>query len=142
MTTDEPLALCLLDVDGLKRVNDTRGHQAGDALLENVAGCLRHGGEAFRVGGDEFALLLVGRDAASAVDVAEAVVGRISELEALEGERARVSAGVAVFPRHCDRDELYRCADEALYASKRVGGNEVVVYSPSGPPDLRSISGG
>lgn len=141
----EPLALCILDVDGLKRVNDTYGHPTGDRLLESVAGCIRHGGEGFRVGGDEFALLLPGRDAHAARDIAAAVLERAAAVEVMPGssDRVHVSAGVAVFPTHCrERNELYRCADEALYASKRAGGNDVVVFSPSPPPEMRSISGG
>jgi diguanylate cyclase (GGDEF)-like protein len=138
----EPLALCILDVDGLKRVNDTFGHPVGDLLLETVAGCLRHGGEGFRVGGDEFALLLPGRDARAAQEIAAAVLERAGAVEVVpaSSDYVRVSAGVAVFPTHCrERNELYRCADEALYASKRGGGNTVVVYSAPQPPGLQSL---
>ena len=136
----EPLALCILDVDGLKCVNDTYGHPTGDKLLASVAACIRHGGEGFRVGGDEFALLLPGRDAQAAHDIAAAVLERAGAVEVTPGlpDRARISAGVAVFPTHCrERNSLYRCADEALYASKRGGGNAVVIHAPPQPPDLR-----
>jgi diguanylate cyclase (GGDEF)-like protein len=116
-----PLALCLLDVDALKSVNDRLGHPEGDRLLQEVAGSLRHGGEAFRVGGDEFALLLPGCDEAHALRTAEALLARI---------QPRLSAGVAVFPESvAARSELYRAADDALYAAKRAGGNCVSVYS-------------
>jgi diguanylate cyclase (GGDEF)-like protein len=138
----EPLALCILDVDGLKRVNDTYGHPTGDQVLESVAGCIRHGGEGFRVGGDEFALLLPGRDANAARDIAAAVLERAAAVEVTPGssDRVHVSAGAAVFPTHCrERNELYRCADEALYASKHTGGNRVVVYTPPHPPGIRSL---
>jgi diguanylate cyclase (GGDEF)-like protein len=138
----EPLALCILDVDGLKRVNDTYGHPIGDRVLESVAGCIRHGGEGFRVGGDEFALLLPGRDADAARDIAAAVVERAAAVEVIPGssDRVHVSAGAAVFPTHCrERNELYRCADEALYASKHTGGNRVVVYTPPHPAGIRSL---
>jgi len=51
-----------------------------------------------------------------------------------------VSAGVAVFPTHCrERNELYRCADEALYSSKHTGGKTVVVYTPPQSPEVRSL---
>jgi diguanylate cyclase (GGDEF)-like protein len=138
----EPLALCILDVDGLKRVNDTSGHPTGDQLLASVAGCIRHGGEGFRVGGDEFALLLPGRDAQAAREIAAAVLERAAAVDVTPGspDRVRVSAGVAVFPTHCrERNELYRCADEALYASKHGGGNAVLVYAPPQPPGLQSL---
>jgi diguanylate cyclase (GGDEF)-like protein len=138
----EPLALSILDVDGLKRVNDTYGHPTGDQLLASVASCIRHGGEGFRVGGDEFALLLPGRDAQAAREIAAAVLERAAAVDVTPGspDRVRVSAGVAVFPTHCrERNELYRCADEALYASKHSGGNAVVIYAPPQLPDLRSL---
>lgn len=120
------LALCLLDVDGMKRVNDTFGHPVGDRLLREVAAVLRHGGEAFRVGGDEFALLLPRVGSEEAFKTAETVVARMSAIEVAGRGQARVSAGLAVFPQNCpERSELYRAADEALYASKREGLNRV-----------------
>jgi diguanylate cyclase (GGDEF)-like protein len=129
-----PLALCLLDVDALKGVNDTQGHLAGDLLLQQLAGSLRQGGEAFRVGGDEFALLLPDRDEKHALLAAESLLARIEPL--------RVSAGVAVFPtRVALRNDLYRAADDALYQSKRAGGNRVSAYRAPTPPEMRSISG-
>ncbi|HXR11221.1 MAG TPA: GGDEF domain-containing protein, partial [Gaiellaceae bacterium] len=69
----EPLSVCILDVDQLKAINDTRGHEAGDEALVGVAGALRQGGEAFRFGGDEFVLLLPGHTAPAAAAVAAAV---------------------------------------------------------------------
>jgi diguanylate cyclase (GGDEF)-like protein len=135
-----PLALCLLDVDHLKRVNDTFGHQAGDRLLQLIAGCLRHGGEAYRVGGDEFALLLPGRDVAAAVEAAEAVLARTRSLDPAEGPLS-VSGGLAVFPTHViDRSELYRAADQALYRSKREGGSRVHVYAPEDPKPIGAVA--
>jgi diguanylate cyclase (GGDEF)-like protein len=127
-----PLGLCLLDVDGLKHLNDTQGHPAGDELLARVGGSLRHGGEAFRVGGDEFAILLPGSDEPRSVETAEAV------LERLATQDVRMSCGIAVFP-DVDRNDLYRSADEALYRSKREGLNRVVVYVPPRPPGLRTV---
>jgi diguanylate cyclase (GGDEF)-like protein len=130
-----PLSLCLLDVDGLKLLNDTQGHPAGDRMLAATAASLRHGGEAFRVGGDEFALLLPDEDERRAAETAKTV------LERLAAEGIRVSCGVAVFPV-VGRDDLYRSADEALYRSKREGLNRVVVATPrTPPPEVRSMSG-
>jgi diguanylate cyclase (GGDEF)-like protein len=138
--TGKPLALCLLDVDDLKRINDLFGHPVGDRLLRETAAFLRQGGEAFRVGGDEFALLLPGRAAGTAVDAAEAVMRRVATIEIGPSQSLRASAGVAVFPAHCaDRSELYRCADDALYSSKREGKNRVHVYRPQPPrPELKA----
>lgn len=135
-----PLALCLLDVDGLKRVNDSYGHQAGDRLLELVGGCLRHGGEAYRVGGDEFALLLPGHDVDQAFEAAEAVLARTRALDPPEWA-VSVSGGLAVYPVHVvDRSDLYRAADQALYRSKREGGSRVCVYGPDDPQPLGAVA--
>ncbi|MCC6222674.1 MAG: diguanylate cyclase [Thermoleophilia bacterium] len=121
-----PLALCLLDVDNFKRVNDRFGHPAGDRVLAEVAACLRHGGEAFRLGGDEFALLLPGRDEAAAVAIAEAVLRRVRAATYSHGEAVTVSAGVAVFPADgLARSGLVRAADSALYHAKG-GGRDCV----------------
>jgi diguanylate cyclase (GGDEF)-like protein len=140
VSSGRPLALCLLDVDRLKQVNDTFGHQTGDRLLELIGGCLRHGGEAYRVGGDEFALLLPGRDVAGALEAAEAVVARTRALDRVEGP-VSISGGVAVFPTHVvDRSELYRAADQALYRSKREGGSRVRVFAPDDPKPVDAVA--
>jgi diguanylate cyclase (GGDEF)-like protein len=130
----KPVALCLLDVDGMKQVNDSLGHPVGDRLLELVASCLRRGGEAFRVGGDEFAVLLPGRSEDDALVAATSLVGRITTVAVVPGRPTRISAGLAVFPTHiAQRSELYRAADSALYASKREGESRVHVYDPDDP---------
>ena len=121
-----PLTLCVIDLDDLKRINDTHGHPVGDRVLEEVAAALRRGGEAFRVGGDEFALVLPGRSEQEGLEVAEAVVRRLATIESAPGERISVSAGTATFPEHgSDRNELYRLADDALYLSKAEGKSRV-----------------
>ena len=120
------LALCVLDVDDFKRINDEQGHPVGDRVLVEVAGCLRRDGEAFRLGGDEFALVLPGRGGLEAADVAGAVVARLSTLEPSPAGRVTVSAGVASFPEDgAGRDELVECADTRLYRAKSAGGNRV-----------------
>ena len=136
------LALCLLDVDALKRVNDTHGHLAGDQLLIEVAGSLRQGGEAFRVGGDEFAVLLPDQDEAAARETGVSLLERVTALE-IASEPIQISIGVAVYPTNVpERNDLYRAADTALYASKRAGGNRVTIYGPETPEEMRSISSG
>ena len=121
-----PLTLCVIDLDDLKRINDTHGHPVGDRVLEEVAAALRRGGEAFRVGGDEFALVLPGRSEQEGLEVADAVVRRLATIESAPGERISVSAGTATFPEHgSDRNELYRLADDALYLSKAEGKSRV-----------------
>jgi diguanylate cyclase (GGDEF)-like protein len=120
------LALCLLDVDDFKRINDERGHPAGDRVLVRVAGCLRRDGEAFRLGGDEFALVVEGAGGHDAVSVANAVVARIASLDPGDAGRITVSAGLATFPEDgTTRDALIECADARLYRAKTHGGNRV-----------------
>ena len=122
--SSNPLSLCLLDVDDFKQINDQYGHPVGDQALVRIADRLRQDGEAFRIGGDEFALLLPGTNARAAVEVAEGVIGRISAT-------ARLSAGIVTYPDHrVERAELVRVADSALYLAKEHGKNRVRVYRP------------
>jgi diguanylate cyclase (GGDEF)-like protein len=115
-----PLSLVLLDLDGFKSVNDRRGHAEGDHLLQSVAAEVARAGRAsdgaFRVGGDEFALVL---PESSARDAA-AVAGRVRSAVARRHPGIGISFGVAQFPVHGDgKDELLGHADAALYGAKR-----------------------
>jgi diguanylate cyclase (GGDEF)-like protein len=131
-----PLALCLVDFDNLKAVNDRYGHPVGDLVLGQVASRLRQGGESFRLGGDEFAVLLPGQDDRQATSVARSIVERIARLD-LEGVgTVTVSAGVATYPTQgSSRDELIRLADTALYRAKKDGKNRVRAYAAESPLD-------
>ena len=125
------VALCVIDVDDFKQINDVYGHPVGDAVLADVAARLRQGGEAFRIGGDEFALLLPGRNEAAALAVARSVVERVATADFEHGGRISVSAGVATYPQPgVERSEFVRVADRALYWSKEYGKNQVRAYRP------------
>lgn len=127
--TREPLAICLLDVDDLKQVNDAHGHPSGDDLLVQLSRLFRQDGEAFRLGGDEFALLLPGSDAAEALEIADAVLARAERSRTATGDPIYVSAGVAVYPLHAaEAKELVGVADIALYWAKRQGKRVARVY--------------
>jgi diguanylate cyclase (GGDEF)-like protein len=122
-------SLCIVDVDDFKRINDTYGHQVGDDVLVALAEILANArdGEAFRCGGDEFALIFSG-DGTTAferiTDVQEAVAG-------LGLTPVTISVGIASFPAQADdADSLQRMADGALYWSKHHGKNRSFVYSP------------
>lgn len=120
--TGRPFALLLLDLDGLKAINDQNGHLVGSRAICRLGNVLRIHSRgmdtAARYGGDEFALVLpeAGEEAAAAVS------RRICERLADDGERPRitVSVGAAVFPRDGETmDALFNTADEALYRMKR-----------------------
>ncbi|MFA9444884.1 putative bifunctional diguanylate cyclase/phosphodiesterase [Egicoccus sp. AB-alg6-2] len=128
----KPGAICLLDLDRFKDVNDTLGHAVGDDLLKLVAERLRtgvrEGDVAARIGGDEFVLLLDVEDEIEALDVVERLGRRLTDPYDLGGARleVEVSIGVALLPQHGDDLEiLQRRADAAMYAAKAAG--EVVV---------------
>jgi diguanylate cyclase len=124
-TADRPAALLLLDLDGFKDVNDSLGHQAGDALLEQVGPRLQQelgpGDLLARLGGDEFAVLLPD----ATLDQAQAQADRIRQLLlqpfSVEGIRLHVGAsiGVATAPVPAATvEEMLRCADVAMYSAK------------------------
>jgi len=124
-----PVSLVMIDLDHFKRLNDTHGHQAGDAVLVALAEQLRQGvrgGDlACRWGGEEFVLLLpnmAGADASQRADALRAEFGR-RRLRYRDAEFcATFSAGVASYPAHAQgADGLLRAADEALYRAKNDG---------------------
>jgi len=147
--TGSLLALLLIDVDDLKRVNDERGHSSGDELLTSVGrtvlASLRRNDRAFRVGGDEFALVLPGADIDTGLTVARRILAG-----ALNGgdptrptEPFSLSIGVSAFPLPSTKGSLlYRHADAALYWCKRHGRTNAAAYDPGRhgvSPDDRSI---
>ena len=135
-----PVGVILLDVDDFKRVNDRRGHAAGDAVLKHVAARLRCGlrqsDGAGRWGGEEFLVVLPDTDLEGAALVAEKVVGLIgSSAEAASGLVVTVSAGVSAAPTHGHEPrELLARADQALYAAKRQGKNRHRAWEPACQP--------
>jgi diguanylate cyclase (GGDEF)-like protein len=135
------LALCLADIDDFKLVNDRFGHPAGDRVLAEVAARLRQGGESFRVGGDEFALLLPRASEEAALRAAASIVERIAALELEVVGSVTVSIGVALAePARGGQGDLIRRADGALYAAKQNGKNSVEVAGPGSRLGARSAA--
>jgi len=124
------LSLLLIDVDGLKQINDRFGHAGGDRTLkqigETLAGAARRSDLAARVGGDEFAILAPETPAPEARELAERVRALIAALEPLsDGMKASVSIGVADLDGIDEgrAEKLLNAADEELYAAKAAGKN-------------------
>jgi diguanylate cyclase (GGDEF)-like protein/PAS domain S-box-containing protein len=131
--------VCYLDLDGFKAVNDAHGHDAGDAVLNEVAkrllGCIRTNDVVARFGGDEFALILSNiQDAREVERVLQRVLQAIEQpIHLARGEVVAVGAsiGVAIGPEHGDdSDALTARADQAMYVAKRAGKHRVVLWSP------------
>lgn len=128
------LAALLVDLDGLKDINDTYGHAAGDAALVSAASSLlqvtRPQDVVVRMGGDEFLIVLPGLDAPAGVQVGERILEHLSSMRMPEPwDYVPVSASIGVAmvePRGVPIGLL----DEALYASKRAGGHRVTLVDP------------
>ncbi len=133
---DERFSLVMIDLDNFKRVNDARGHQAGDELLRQIAraivGAARESDHVFRYGGDEFVILLPGADAPAATAVSERVrsavhgVGGSASRWDADGVRVSASFGVATFPVDgASAELLLLAADRACFVAKRAGGGRI-----------------
>jgi diguanylate cyclase (GGDEF)-like protein len=133
----QPIAIVVADVDGFKQINDTHGHATGDAVLRDVAYRFRKRLRAFdlayRLGGEEFVILLPGADAAQATGVAEGLRAAIAD-EPLTGLEVTMSFGVSASePGTFDYDSTFRAADQAMYEAKAMGRNQVfMAESPAG----------
>jgi diguanylate cyclase (GGDEF)-like protein len=121
-----PLALLSADLDGFKQVNDTFGHPAGDACLRHVADILkltlRQYDACFRVGGDEFTLLLPETSAAEAETVARRVTAAVAAVAGPDGASLRVTCAPAELAEGMTGDALVAAADAELLARKRSPG--------------------
>ena len=136
---DHSGTLLMLDLDGFKEVNDTFGHDVGDALLvsvgERLKAELRQTDTVARLGGDEFAIIHVGdrRDMPDVTALAKRLLASVSRPLQVQGFEFVIgtSIGIACFPKDgASVEALMKAADLALYAAKAAGGNEAVVYHP------------
>ncbi|MFG2128004.1 diguanylate cyclase domain-containing protein [Streptomyces sp. NPDC048751] len=135
------VSLVVCDLNGLKRVNDTRGHAVGDRLLErfgsvlSLCGAMLPGALAARLGGDEFCLLAVGPPADDVVKVAEELCRRAAELELGDGVACGVASTEDPIGVVHDARRLFRLADAAQYRAKAVRADRPVVAGRAGPDD-------
>ncbi len=126
-----PYCVIAIDMDKLKRLNDTEGHAAGDRAILAVAQRLDAGKRSSdilaRYGGDEFVMLLPETDAAGGRSMMERLINTVKD------DQQSISVGIAVYPEHGDSfEELLGCADSAMYVSKASGGNRVSVGASDG----------
>lgn len=132
------LAVCYLDLDGFKPINDSHGHDAGDRVLIEIAGrigcSLRGGDTVARLGGDEFVILLMGIDNIDACNLSlDRLLQSIGQPIIVKGLSFRVTAsiGVALYPLDDeDPDTLLRHADQAMYLAKQQGKNRYHIFDP------------
>ena len=128
------LSILLIDLDNFKKYNDTYGHLAGDRLLVQAAGMIksstRSSDQAFRYGGDEFAVILPHSSTMDSFSVAERMREKIAEAMSARQLDISVSIGVASWPGDgTTLDELCYAADMALYYAKRTGQNRTSIAS-------------
>ncbi len=134
-----PMALLFLDLDHFKEVNDTLGHDSGDALLKEAAqrltSCVRESDTVSRLGGDEFTIILGELDDASNIDrVTQDILKKIAAPFQLTNETAyvTVSIGITLYPEDATTvDALLKNADQAMYAAKNKGRNGYHYFTQS-----------
>ena len=131
-------SLLALDIDNFKRVNDELGHEAGDRVLRGVVRLVRGNSRRldciFRIGGEEFLLLLPDTAAGAALTAAEHLRGLVEVARLLEDRAITVSIGVSEYQSGVDLDAWVKRADDALYAAKSAGRNRVVCAGAEGSP--------
>ncbi|MFG1479925.1 diguanylate cyclase [Xanthobacter sp. V4C-4] len=136
-----PVSLVMFDIDHFKVVNDTRGHDAGDSVLKEVAALVRHGpGHAARLGGEEFVVILSGHDEQQAWEMAERLRLAVAQMKVPLPQPSNgtvsvtISLGVAQYRAGESVDEFLKTADVALYAAKAGGRNRTVIADGPGHP--------
>jgi diguanylate cyclase (GGDEF)-like protein len=135
---EHPFALALVDIDGLSKINDAYGDEAGDGILTAVAGVIGRQldavDQAFRVGDDEFCVLAPHQDSAKFVPTATKLADLIANSQLDEGPRLAVAIGIASCPQDGDSPEaLVEAAEQASYAAK-AAGEPVATSNGSEPP--------
>jgi diguanylate cyclase (GGDEF)-like protein len=131
-----PFCLAIIDIDGLKTINDTLGHQTGDVVIRGVAEQLKRATRGrdivARVGGDEFVMVFPGMTADSVVEVCERLCREVAAIDFNEqkpGLKVTVSIGVSDLPHAQSFEKLIADADRSLYQAKNSGRNRVVSQS-------------
>jgi diguanylate cyclase (GGDEF)-like protein len=135
-------AVMIIDIDGLKAINDSRGHHSGDALIRRIAGIMRERVRATdivaRLSGDEFAVLMPQTDTAGALQLGEDLRAQVAEnAEASpEADGATISVGITMFggERGVGAEAVLVAADQAMYRAKEDGRNQIALFQDPGEP--------
>ncbi|HEY3018050.1 MAG TPA: diguanylate cyclase [Gaiellaceae bacterium] len=152
----DAVSILMLDIDDFKRVNDVYGHGAGDEILRSLAETLkdavRSSDVVYRLGGEEFAIVITSRSPENAERLARRLVERVEAVEFDPAGRITISVGLARGPEHAmNPRELVACAEAAMMSAKARGKNQIVLYEdsamerPDGQPvpsarDVRSVA--
>jgi diguanylate cyclase (GGDEF)-like protein len=129
-----PFAVLEIDIDFFKRVNDTFGHDVGDEVLKTLTCVIKQVSRkddiVARTGGEEFLLILPNENSDSAFVIAEWLRNEVANTPMAKVGCINVSIGIATWPQHSDDiDQVYKCADKALYHAKETGRNKTVIAS-------------
>ena len=130
-----PFSVVSIDIDHFKQINDQHGHEGGDMVLQQIAALLsnniRGGDYLFRLGGEEFLMVLVDASTLGAANVAEKLRSQVANTKFLlphnRSQKVTISLGIATFDGHPDYQRILRQSDEALYRAKAQGRNCVVI---------------
>lgn len=132
------ISLIMIDIDGLKKINDTYGHHAGDKVINEISkrikACIRQVDTAARYGGDEFAVILPNTLLADAVVAAERMVSSVSKSPIMwqkEQIPLSISVGVGEYDAENNPEDVTSWSDQALYMAKQAGKNTVKVFEAS-----------
>lgn len=134
MPHDTPLELALMDIDNFKKINDTYGHWVGDVVLKTIGTSLKDvlgpDDMAFRYGGEEFAVLFVGKSHEDVLDLCEQLMQmiRITEIPEMPGHPLTMSIGLAAYNRNTKKKAWFQQVDKCLYTAKRNGKNRIHVH--------------
>lgn len=126
-----PMALIIFDIDHFKSINDTLGHDAGDLVLKGLGDLLRRqirsSDMVFRIGGEEFLVLVYNTDERQSTIVAERLRKQVEQAVLLQDRRVTISVGVSYLQEGMDTTTWVKACDEKLYRAKEGGRNRVVV---------------
>ncbi|WNR44096.1 GGDEF domain-containing protein [Paenibacillus roseipurpureus] len=135
MPHDTPIELALMDIDNFKQINDNYGHWVGDVVLKTIGNILKEGlgpdDMSFRYGGEEFAVLFVGKSSAEVVAICEKLMQTIREtiIPEMPDQKLTMSIGLASYNRNTMKKAWFQLVDECLYKAKRNGKDCIHVHA-------------